>query len=133
MQKNYKRKNKILSLFIIIIILIVGTTLYLYFFNIYGVTYSANPKNLTADNHSKIKIEAIPVNAFGKRVPFRYVEASYEFVKGEELVTIIAEDKKTGLLTLEVDNKPGEVILKALSPKSLLSSLIEINIAPIKK
>ncbi len=133
MRKINKGRNKILSLLIIIIIFTAGIAAYLFIFNIYEVTFSTSSKNLIADNHSTIKIDAIPINAMGWHVPFRSVDASYEFVSGKELVTIIEENKKSGLLILKAKNKTGGIIIKTISSKTLLPSLIELNISSNKK
>ena len=130
MKKIKTRGNKILTLIIALIIFTTGVFAVLYVFNIYGIIFSSSCKNLTADNISTIKIEAVPVNAFGKRVPFRSVYAEYEIIEGKSIISISTENKKTGLLVLKSKYKTGKVLIKAHCNKSLLPSIIEFNIRP---
>lgn len=125
-----KRKNKILLLFLLIIIIAAGTAAYLYIFNIYEVTFSVSSKTLMADNKSISVIQAIPVNAFGWHVPFRTVIATYKVVEGKNLITIIKQDSVSGLLMIKANEEAGKVSIEAHSPKSLLTSIIDLIILP---
>lgn len=112
----------------LIIFLIVALAVYYYVFNIFDVTVKVFPADLYSDVSSKVTIEVIPVNALGKRVPFRMVNAEIEIVQGKELVEILTYKPERGILVLRSNEKPGvvEVIIK--SKYSLLPMEVEIPV-----
>lgn len=103
---------------------------YQYFFGIYEVTFSVDPKVLFADNNSSTTITVVPVNAFGWRPPFRKSPATFRIVEGEELVQIISDRSSEGVLIIKAKDKPGKVVIHIKSEHSLLPSNIEIIIEP---
>ncbi len=82
------RRTKILI--VLILIVLIGILFsYNYLLNIYEVTYKVTPKELFADYKSTVKIECIPVNAFGWEIPFRNTYCKFEITQGKDLVEII--------------------------------------------
>lgn len=124
-----KRGNQIYFLAVIVII-ILGLLIYMYMFNIYEVTIKVEPEEVFADNQSVITITAVPLNSFGKKVPFRNVSATFEITEGNKLVTILKKDELNGVLTLKSGNNTGRVEIIVVSEKSLLPTIIEFTIKP---
>ena len=123
-----RRKNIYLLLFLVSVI--AAFFLYMYVFNIYEVEVSVNPRELFADGKSTLKIEAVPLNSFGKRAPFRNVSAEFNFTEGSDLVSVITRDEKNGVIVLKAKFTPGKVEVMVKPEKSLLPSLVEIQINP---
>jgi hypothetical protein len=113
-----------------ILILLALIFSYLYIFNIYEITYSVNPSSLYSDNESTVIITADPVNAFGWKIPFRSTYAEFNIKEGKDLIDIISEDNKKGILKLKAKNKNGTVVVRIKSKYSLLPSEIVIHIYP---
>ena len=103
---------------------------YLYVFNIYEITYSVNPSSLYSDNESVVTISAEPVNAFGWKIPFRNSYAEFNIKEGKDLVDVLLEDNRKGILKLKAKNKTGTVVVFIKSKYALLPSSIEIHIYP---
>ena len=103
---------------------------FLYIFNIYEVIYNVAPKLLYADSKSVVTVSSIPVNAFGWKTPFRTAPADFKIKEGNDLVEIISEDSKKGILILKAKNNPGKLVLYVKSRYALFPSSIEINIHP---
>ncbi|MGA8264674.1 MAG: hypothetical protein WB779_09560 [Ignavibacteriaceae bacterium] len=123
-----RRKEIILILFLIV--LITGFLGYSYIFKIYEVEISVTPKELFADNQSTVTIQAYPINSFGKKIPFRSVSAKFVITEGKELVSIESPDEKDGRITLSAKDKTGIVNVIVTPEKSLIPSLIQIQINP---
>jgi hypothetical protein len=104
--------------------------LYLYVFNIYEVQFEITRRFLYADNQSMTKIEAVPLNSFGWKAPFRFAPATFEIERGKNLIEIIKEDNSRGILIIRSKNDIGNISIIARSPKALLPSIIEISILP---
>ncbi|MEJ2618112.1 MAG: hypothetical protein P8Z35_24355 [Ignavibacteriaceae bacterium] len=121
-----------INIYIIGGILIVSAFLFsfLYIFNIYEVDYTINPRSLYADSISIVTVSSRPVNAFGRKTPFRSAPADFEIKEGNDLVEIISENKKEGILIIKAKDKPGKIILYIKSRYALFPSSIEINIYP---
>lgn len=121
-----RRKN---ILFILIpVILLIVIFLSLYVFNVYGDLIIRDPENLYADHNSTIKIEVIPVNAFGWKIPFRNSHAEFEFIEGKNLVDIIEIDNQRGFIILRSNSEPGRVEISVKSSYSILPNLVIIEI-----
>ncbi len=123
-----RRKEIILILFLIV--LITGFLGYSYIFKIYEVEISVTPKELFADNQSTVTIQAYPINSFGKKIPFRSVSAKFVITEGKELVSIESPDEKDGRIILRAKDKTGIVNVIVTPEKSLIPSLIQIQINP---
>jgi len=124
-----KRGNQIYFL-VVIVIIILGLLAYMNIFNIYEVTIRVEPNEIFADNQSVITITAVPLNSFGKKVPFRDVKAKFEISEGKELVTVLKKDEKKGILILKSTNKTGRVEIIVISDKSLLPTIVDFTIIP---
>ena len=103
---------------------------FLYIFNIYEVIYNVAPEPLYADSKSIVTVSSVPINAFGWKTPFRTAPADFKIKEGNDLVEIISEDSKEGILILKVKNKPGKIVINVKSRYALFPSSIEINIHP---
>lgn len=123
-----RRKNIYLILFFVSVI--AAFFLYMYVFNIYEVEVSVYPRELFADGKSTLKIEAVPLNSFGKRALFRNVSADFNFTAGKDLVSVITRDERNGVIVLRAKFTPGKVEVMVKPEKSLLPSLVEIQINP---
>ena len=123
-----RRSN--IYLIVILITAILSLFIYMYVFNIYEVTVSVKPRELFADGKSTVNIEAVPLNSFGKKVPFRYVKTTFQINAGKELVTIVSKDVKRGTMILKAGFSAGKVEVIVKPEKSLLPSLVEIPVNP---
>ncbi|MGE5399940.1 MAG: hypothetical protein ACM3S2_06035 [Ignavibacteriales bacterium] len=119
---------KLVITLIFAVMLILTYFLKQYIFNIYEVGFNLSPKVLYADNRSTAKIEAIPLNAFGIRAPFRTISASFEVIEGKGLIEIISNDNSNGTLLFKAGNTPGKVVVQIKSEFSLMPMLVEIQI-----
>lgn len=104
--------------------------LWQYVFNIYEVTYSLSQEVLYADGASSVTIECIPLNAFGKRTPWRKAPAHFEITSGGDKVEIIKNDPDRGVLVIKALNQSGSVTVRVKSKFSLLPTEINIEIMP---
>ncbi len=99
-------------------------------FRIYEVEISVEPTALFADNQSTVTIHAYPLNSIGKRIWFRTISARFKIKEGSDLVIVKKLDEANGYLILQAKNKTGVVSILVSTKKSLLPSLIKININP---
>lgn len=113
---------------IIILLLIIFFYFWIGVLNIYEVDYKVISKEKYISTFSDFKIDAIPINSFGKRVPFKIVESELIVIEGNELVKIIDNGKLSGRCILKTNEQPGKVLLKFKSNYSLCPSIKEINI-----
>ena len=118
----------VVALFFITFILIF--LIYHFVFSIYEVTYKTGSNRIYADNESVVEINAIPVNSFGVRAPFRKVYAGFIIKEGAELVEVIKKDEETGKIILKSKAKTGIVIIHINSKYAILPTEIQINIIP---
>ena len=101
-----------------------------YIFSIYEVEYTISSRILYLNSDSKIVIEAIPVNSFGFRAPFRNSYTKFSVVEGKELIEIVENNNEQGKLIIESKNIPGKVVIRVKSKFSLLPTEFEIKIIP---
>ncbi|MGE5431757.1 MAG: hypothetical protein ACM3QX_11820 [Syntrophomonadaceae bacterium] len=111
-----------------IVLLIAAYFLKQYVFNIYEVTFSLSPKALYSDGESTVRIEAVPVNAFGFRVPLRKVSVVFDIMEGQELVEVVKSDLQDGIIVLKARTASGKVVVRARSEFQLFPSIIEIQV-----
>ena len=121
------RRNKILIISILLII-ITAIFLSMYVLNIYGDIIVKYPENLYADHTSTIKIEAVPINAFGWKIPFRKSRAEFDIIEGENLVDVIQKNEKDGLIILRAKGIPGKVEISVKTKFSLFPNLVTVEI-----
>jgi hypothetical protein len=117
-------------LILILIVFVAGFSTYHYILSVYEVTYKVTPDKLYADNNSTLIIEAVPINSFGWKAPFRKTFSEFTFNEGKDLVEVIFKDNSNGILKLRAKEKPGKVSITIKSNYSLLPSTIEIIIEP---
>lgn len=123
------RRTKILI--IIILVVLIGILFsYNYLLNIYEVVYKVTPKELYADYKSTVKIECIPINAFGWKIPFRNTYCKFEITEGKDLIEILNQNGNKGEITLRAKNLTGKVEILVKSRFSLLPTSIDIEIYP---
>ena len=123
--------RRIEIIFIFIAIALIAVILaYTYLFQIYEIEVSVTPKELFADNQSTVVIQAYPINSFGKRIVFRSVAARFEITEGKELVLIEKLDPINGQMVLKAKDKTGTVNVLVTPEKSLMPSLIQIQVNP---
>lgn len=100
----------------------------MYVLNIYGDVIVKDPENLYADNTSTIIIEAIPINAFGWKIPFRKSWAEFNIIEGENLIDIIQKNDKDGMIILRSRGIPGKVEISVKTKFSLFPNLVKVEI-----
>jgi len=123
-----RRENIILI--VILLFLILALFAYKNLFRIYEVEISVEPTALFADNQSTVTIHAYPLNSIGKRIWFRTISTRFKIEEGSDLVIVKKLDEANGYLILQAKNKTGVVSILVSTKKSLLPSLIKININP---
>jgi hypothetical protein len=123
-----RRKNIYIITALIFLILIL--LFYQYVFNIYEVNFIIEPKSLFADNQSILSITAIPINAFGWKVPLRKAAADFEIREGNDLIDVVRNDRINGELIIKAKSKPGKVVILIKPELSILPSSFEIQIYP---
>ena len=116
--KRNKTKLVIYSFFIILLILLLLS--WLYIFNIYEIGISVN--QLSSLNYV-VKVE--PKNSLGKNAPFRNVNYSYEVSDGVDNIKEIV-DKGDGQLFLILKSDTIKVKLRIRTNKTQNISVIEI-------
>ena len=121
-------RNKIILIYILIIVFVLFIGGYFFLYNIYGSEVRRLPQYLYADTYSEMKIEVIPVNALGKKAWFRNSSATFEIVEGLELIEIKEYNKESGFIKIRSKGKIGLVGIKIKSEHSLLPEYIEIEI-----
>lgn len=97
-----------ISIFILFLVLLfaIFIFLWLYVFNIYETRITVNPSNLSQNYNSKVVIEAIPLNSFGKKALFRTVSIKYEGISGKDLIRI--EKASNNCLNVYSNGEVGE-------------------------
>lgn len=103
---------------------------YQYVFSIYEVEYKISSRILYLYSDSKIEIEAVPVNSFGFRAPFRNSYTKFTVTEGKRLIEIIENNYEKGKLIIKAKNEPGSVVIRVKSKFSLLPTEFEIKIIP---
>lgn len=121
-----RRKNILITL--LLVFLIVFLFIALYVVNVYGDVINKEPEILFADPASTIKIQVVPINAFGWKIPFRKSKAEFLFIEGSNLVDIIEENKNEGYIILRSLGVPGKVELNVKSKFTLVPTLVIIEI-----
>ncbi|MDP2302727.1 MAG: hypothetical protein Q8N03_09945 [Ignavibacteria bacterium] len=117
----------ILSISLVLLILL---AVHHYIFSIYELTYQQNTTKLFADEQSILIIEAIPVNALGKKAPFRNANTKFEIREGSDLVDVLINDYESGIIKIRAKSRTGKVVIHSKSQFSLLPTSFEILIEP---
>lgn len=102
--------------------------LHYFVFNIYETTFKISARNLYADFTSTVKIEAIPINSLGFRVPFKNSPADFEIIEGNSLIEIAAEDSAKGFFIIRAKGEIGKIVVRIKPKYSLLPTIFEFNI-----
>lgn len=121
------RSNQILFISVLLVI-ITAIFLSMYVLNIYGDIIVKYPDNLFADHTSTIKIEAVPINAFGWKIPFRKSLVVFDIIEGENLVDVISKNEKDGFIILRSKGIPGKVEISVKTKFSLFPNLVKAEI-----
>ncbi|MFA6980170.1 MAG: hypothetical protein WC209_12700 [Ignavibacteriaceae bacterium] len=101
-----------------------------YIFSIYEVEYKISSHVLYLNSDAKVVIEAVPVNSFGFRAPFRNSSTKFSVIQGNDLIDIEENNYDKGRFVIKAKNEPGTVIIRAKSKFSLLPTEFEIKIVP---
>ncbi|NCQ17518.1 MAG: hypothetical protein COZ80_08195 [Ignavibacteria bacterium CG_4_8_14_3_um_filter_37_9] len=101
-----------------------------YIFSIYEVEYRISSRVLYLHSDAKIVIEAVPINSFGFRAPFRNSDTKFSLVEGNDLIEIVENNYEKGKLIIQSKNIPGVAIIRVKSKYSLLPTEFEIKIIP---
>jgi hypothetical protein len=123
-------RRREIYLIIILFIFIAVLSFYHYIFSIYEVTYKITPDKLYADNTSTLVIEAVPINSFGWKAPFRKPHTEFTINEGKDLIEVVFRDNDNGILKLRAKEKSGRVYVTIKTKYSLFPSTIEIIIEP---
>jgi hypothetical protein len=119
-----------MSFAIVIPIVILAAIIFaaFYIFNIYEVKYSVSNKTLTKENPESI-IEAIPLNSFGDRAPFRKAPFTIKIISGDSLIEISdGENVSQKKIRIKTDSISGEVELDLKSKFDLFPVRKKIKI-----
>ncbi|TSC95517.1 MAG: hypothetical protein Athens101426_681 [Parcubacteria group bacterium Athens1014_26] len=101
-----------------------------YIFSIYEVEYKISSRVLYLNSDSKIVLEAIPVNSFGFRAPFRNSYTKFSIIQGKDLIEVEENNYEKGILIIKAKAEPGTVVIRVKSKFSLLPTEFEIKIVP---
>lgn len=101
-----------------------------YIFSIYEVEYKISSRVLYLNSDAKITLEAIPVNSFGVRAPFRNSFTNFSVVEGKELIEVVENNYDAGKFVFRSKNITGIVTIRAKSKFALLPTEFEIKILP---
>jgi len=101
-----------------------------YIFSIYEVEYKLSSHILYINSDSKIEIEAVPVNSFGFRAPFRNSHTKFSILQGRDLIDIVEQNNDEGKLIIRAKGEAGIVVIRVKSKFSLLPTEFEIKILP---
>jgi hypothetical protein len=123
-------RRREIYLIIILFICIAAFSSFHYIFTIYEVTYKITPDKLYADNNSILVIEAVPINSFGWKAPFRKPHSEFNINEGKDLIEVVFRDNDNGILKLRAKEKSGRVYVTIKTKYSLFPSTIEIIIEP---
>jgi len=113
-----------------VIVTLIGVLIHQYIFSIYEVEYKISSRVLYLQSDTKIIIEAVPINSFGFRTPFRKSYAKFSITEGKDLIEIVENDYDEGVLIVRAKNEPGTVTIRVKSKYSLLPTEFEIKIIP---
>ncbi len=114
----------------IVAVLILLFTLHYFVFNIYETSFTFSSRILYADYNSAIKIEAVPINSLGFRIPLKNSPTKFEIIEGNNLVEILLNDSSKGFLEIRAKGETGKLTIRAKPKYSLLPSLFEVEILP---
>lgn len=118
--------NPIIITIVVVILIKVGVFAWFYLFNIYETRILVHPKLLITKFNSKIEINVIPLNSFGRRALLRNVFAKFEIVSGNSLVKITERTAdRISLLSL---GQLGKVEILVTPEVGLFPSKITIEI-----
>ncbi len=101
-----------------------------YIFSIYEVEYNISSRVLYLNSDAKIVIEAVPVNSFGFRAPFRNSFTNFSVIQGKDLIDVDENNYEDGRFVIKAKSESGIVIIRAKSKFSLLPTEFEIKIVP---
>lgn len=114
----------------IVLICLFALLAHQYIFSIYEVEYKINSRALYLNSDSKIIIEAIPVNSFGFRAPFRNSYTKFSIIQGKDLIEVEENNYEKGTLIINAKTETGIVVIRVKSRFSLLPTEFEIKILP---
>jgi len=97
------------------------------FFNIFEVRFSCFPLQGEISPGQKIKFEAEPVNALGKKAIWRKVNFDAEIITGKELIEKREEAEGNGIVFVAGDNK-GIVKIRVNSEYAYSPTIYEFEI-----
>lgn len=104
-------------LFIATAIILIGICVWLFVFNIYEVKYDLQIGTIKSNSNIEIKFDAIPLNSFGKKAPFRSVEFKYEIDKSSS-VSVNSTSEKSLVLNFDPSFKQDDIKIKFISKYS---------------
>ncbi|PIQ07700.1 MAG: hypothetical protein COW71_15085 [Ignavibacteriales bacterium CG18_big_fil_WC_8_21_14_2_50_31_20] len=119
--------NKIMIIILLcILILFIALFLWQYVFNIYEAKILVNPKYLIINSDSKVVIEVIPLNSFGKKALFRKISLNHKIIYGKDLIKI--EKISDNIFNIHSKGKIGNAEILVTPSVGLFSSKIKIPI-----
>lgn len=124
-------RRKIILIYLSLALILIVLFSYFFLYNIYGDEIRKTPSELFAEQTSQMKIEVVPVNAFGWRALFRKSNSHFYIIEGNNLIEIISKDEVNGQIKIRSNGNPGKVGIKIKSEHSLLPNYMEIFILPL--
>lgn len=92
--------KSLIYLFILSAIILIVVSVWMYVFNIYAVEYRVFSNGININAESKIKFQAVPLNSFGKAIPFRNIDFIYE-IEGVTGARIISSTQNSLVIKLD--------------------------------
>jgi hypothetical protein len=107
----------------LIVLLFVSLLSWLYIFDTYEVKYRCN-----FEKGNQLSIIGIPLNAFGKEVPFRLVKSNYRIIEPNESVKIKLVEKDKAIIYWGEKKHPVQIKIGARNSMSRWENIITIPI-----
>ncbi len=112
-----------MATWIILISGLISLSVWLYIFNIYEIKFKVDFKKNTTHNNIEIKVDVIPLNSFGFRVPFRNPKIDYHVKKTEDFIDIRIIDNRKNIFIVDVLNG-SDIILEARSRRLMFPAIL---------
>ena len=115
-------------LLVITLLLSLVLFLWLYLFNIYEVKVIASPEYVLIGDKSKIEINVIPLNSFGRKAAFREVKAKFAIEEGEDIIESFIVNSDSNKVFIEPNGKLGSIVVLVEADYGLFPTRVEIPI-----
>ena len=104
-------------------LLFIGLLSWLYVFDTYEVRYE-----YSYNDRNQLSIVGIPLNAFGKEVPFRTIISTFRVIDSEKYVKIKSTEKDKAIILWDEEKLSGKIKIGAKNSLSRWENIITIPI-----